>query len=334
MNDHTMEPSPFTQTIDWLAFTLPEAAVEEITDMIGGDWFKTDTGFRGYPISWLTSNGRQGVGKLGTGAHRKTKEVHVDLSAGIVSTWPEAKVRTVLAWIFEQRGHVTRLDVALDDRQALVAVGTVKQAVDAGQAVTRSQKFQTVAASNMRDGTAKGETLYFGSRESQTMLRVYDKRLEMEQKGREDAQDFGVRWELELKQDRAQACAKALINLQPEDWREFLVGILRSYVDFRETTREAEPWEKYRAPLLPWWQVLTEGFKRCRLVIQKVQQTIETVCQWLGQSVSAMLALAYRRRGEEFLKDLIVIGTQKWKAKHWALLNEGPEKTPYVLHPA
>ena len=137
-----------------------------------------------------------------------------------------------------------------------------------------------------------------------------------------------------MKQERAQACAKALINLQPEDWREFLVGILRSYVDFRETTREAEPWEKYRAPLVPWWQALTEGFKRCRLVIQKVQQTIETVCQWLGKSVSAMLALAYRRRGEQFLKDLIVTGTQKWKAKHLALLNEGHEKTPYVLRPA
>ena len=165
------------------------------------------------------------------------------------------------------------------------------------------------------------------------MLRVYDKRLELEQKGRDEAQDYGVRWELELKKDRAQACAKALLTLQPEDWREFLVGILRSYVDFRDTTREAEPWEKYRAPLLAWWEALTEGFKRCRLVVEKVQQTFEEICQWLGQSISAMLALAYFRRGEQFLQELIYAGSKKWKARHLAMLHEGRSMRPYVLRP-
>jgi DNA relaxase NicK len=165
------------------------------------------------------------------------------------------------------------------------------------------------------------------------MLRVYDKRLELEQKGREEAKDYGVRWELELKKDRAQACAKALLTLPPEDWREFLVGVLRSYVDFRETTRDAEPWEKYRAPLLAWWASLTEGFTRCRLVVEKVQQTIDEVCQWLGQSISAMLALAYFHRGESFLQQLIYAGSKKWKAKHLAMLHEIRKQRPYVLRP-
>jgi DNA relaxase NicK len=225
------------------------------------------------------------------------------------------------------------MDVALDDRAAGVSIAQVKQAVDAGQAVTRSQKFQVLAGSSLRSGSSTGDTLYFGSRESQTMLRVYDKRLELEQKGREEAKDYGVRWELELKKDRAQACAKALLTLPPEDWREFLVGVLRSYVDFRETTRDAEPWEKYRAPLLAWWASLTEGFTRCRLVVEKVQQTMDEVCQWLGQSISAMLALAYFHRGESFLQQLIYAGSKKWKAKHLAMLREGRNQRPYVLRP-
>ena len=165
------------------------------------------------------------------------------------------------------------------------------------------------------------------------MLRVFDKRLELQQKGRDEAKDYGVRWELELKKDRAQACAKALLTLPPEDWREFLVGILRSYVDFRETTHEAEPWEKYWAPLLSWWDTLTEGFKRCRLVVEKVQQTLDEVCQWLGQSISAMLALAYFHRGEPFLQQLIYAGSKKWKAKHLAMLHEIRKPRPYVLRP-
>src|SRR5262249_5066110 len=157
----------FTKTLDWLAFTVPQATVDEVRTVIGGEWFQTETGFRGYPTSWLMTNGRQGVGKLGTGAHRNPKEVHVDLSGGSVSTWEEATVRAVLAWVFGKQGHVTRMDVALDDRAASVPVEQIRRAVEAGQAVTRSQKFQVLQGSSLRDGSPRGESLYFGSRESQ-----------------------------------------------------------------------------------------------------------------------------------------------------------------------
>ncbi|WP_447602890.1 replication initiation factor domain-containing protein [Nitrospira sp. Nam80] len=326
-----MSVSGFTQTIDWLAFTVPDAAVEDAIRMVGGDWFESETGFRGYPVSRLMTHGKNGVGKLGTGAHRKPREVHVDLSAGIVSQWDESKLKAVLGWIKEQKGHVTRVDVALDDRDATVSVQTIREAVDAGKAVSRSKKFQVLTASNHRDGVPTGETLYFGSRESQTMLRVYDKRLELRSKGREDADTYGVRWELEFKQDRAQACAKALRTLDSDDWRAFLVGLLRSYVDFREITRADAPYEKYRAPLLAWWAALTEGFRRCRLVVEKLHQRLDDVAQWLCRSIAPMLAVAVARKGQQFLFDLIYAGTKKWKPKHYALLNERKVATPYVL---
>ena len=47
--------SPFTLTIDWLAFTLPSGSVQDTMQMLGGDWTKSDTGFRGYPTSWITT---------------------------------------------------------------------------------------------------------------------------------------------------------------------------------------------------------------------------------------------------------------------------------------
>jgi len=40
--------SPFTLTIDWLAFTLPSGSVQDTMQMIGGDWTQSKTGFRGY----------------------------------------------------------------------------------------------------------------------------------------------------------------------------------------------------------------------------------------------------------------------------------------------
>ena len=50
------------------------------------------------------------------------------------------------------------------------------------------------------------------------------------------------------------------------------MGVLRGYVDFRATTRDEEEEFRYRAPLLDWWLLLTDGFKKGRLVVEKEAQ--------------------------------------------------------------
>ena len=88
--------SPFTLTIDWLAYTLPSGSVNDTMQMLGGDWTKGATGFRCYSVSWITTSASRGLGKLGAGAPRAPLEMHVDLPAGIVAPWPTEKVRAVL----------------------------------------------------------------------------------------------------------------------------------------------------------------------------------------------------------------------------------------------
>lgn len=115
--------SPFTLLIDWLAFTLPDASDEAVGQFIGGDWIESETGFRGYPKCWISADGSRGTGKLDTDAPRRVREVHVDLSGRIVSAWDFDKIRGTLRWIRKQKGHVTRIDCALDDRKSLVLPG-------------------------------------------------------------------------------------------------------------------------------------------------------------------------------------------------------------------
>lgn len=331
----------FTLTMDWLAFTIPKASREEVMQCVGGQWSQCETGFRGYPKCWMTLNGSRGMGKLGTGAFGRPSEVHVDLSAGIVSTWELEKVRDVLQWLIQSDGHVTRVDCALDDRSPAVAVAQVKQAVEAGQAVTRAERFQVVSASSVRQGTSTGETLYFGSGQSQSLLRIYDKRLELQHKGREDWQDYGVRWELQLRRDRAQACAFALVKQGALDWRQYVVGVLRAYVDFRDTTREASAWERGRAPLLPWWEQLTEGFTQCRLHVEKEHRTLEDVKEWALESLAPILAVLKEGTHSRWMDYLLESGKVRWKDRHRRLLGTvTPKKVKgaipkrvYVLKP-
>ena len=120
-------------------------------------------------------------------------------------------------------------------------MSTVREAVAAGQCVTRAAQVRHIVSNLTHgDGATTGETMYFGSPQSQTLLRIYDKRLELQSKGQENWQDYGTRWELEFKKDRAEQCARALATLDEADWKEFVIGLLRSYVDFRQIPKDAE----------------------------------------------------------------------------------------------
>ena len=322
--------SPFTLTIDWLAFTLPSGSAQDTMQLVGGESTKSESGFRGYPVSWITASASRGVGKLGTRAPRAPFEVHVDLSAGIVAPWPAGKLRTVLQWIMKQEGHLTRLDCALDDRNSCVPLSTIRQAIEVGQCVTRADRMQRISSSSIHKATPSGETIYLGSPQSQTLLRIYDKRLESQAKQRENWHDYGIRWELELKKDRAQVCGQVLSYLEETDWLEFMVGVLRGYVDFRDTTRDEEDEFRYRTPLLDWWLQLTVGFKKGRLVVEKEAPTLPKVKRWVSRSVAPMLAVicAADPGGQAWLGHVIIAGKRRWNGKHRGLLKtENPSNS-------
>ncbi|HEY6084113.1 MAG TPA: replication initiation factor domain-containing protein [Nitrospira sp.] len=241
----------------------------------------------------------RGVGRLGTGAARAPLEVHVDLSAGIVSSWTAAKLQAVLQWVRKREGHLTRIDCALDDRASRVPLSTVKQAIEGGQCVTRADRLQVIASSSIHTGTPQGETLYIGSPLSQTLLRIYDKRAELQAKGREDWEkgsedweSYGIRWELQFKHERAEICGRVLSYIEETNWLEFVIGLLRSYVDFRDASRDEPDDDRYRSPLLRWWKELTDDFRKGRLVIEKDAPSIPKVKRWVKQSVAPRIVIS------------------------------------------
>ena len=83
--------------------------------------------------------------------------------------------------------------------------------MSAGQYVTRASQVRHIAFDLTHgSGASTGETLYFGSPQSQSLFSIYDKRLEIQSKELENWQEYGVRWELELKKDRAEQCARSV----------------------------------------------------------------------------------------------------------------------------
>jgi phage replication initiation protein len=137
--------------------------------------------------------------------------------------------------------------------------------------------------------------------------------------------DYGVRWELELKKDRAEQCARALDSLDEADWKELVLGLLRSYVDFRQITKETEDEDRYWAPMLKWCALLTEGFQKGRLANGKEVQTLQNVKRWVSDTLTPMLAvICATPGGEEWLQHEIVRSISRWKDRHRNLLNSHP----------
>ena len=244
-----------------------------------------------------------------------------------MSSWELSKVQTILQWIFHQHGHVTRLDCALDDRQPLVPLAVITAAAEAGQCITRADRAQVIRSFSLHKGTTSGETIYLGSPQSQTLLRIYDKRLERLAKNHPDFEAYGIRWELEFKQDRANLCAKLLMNLHEADWKESVVGLLRSYVDFRDTTREAEEEARARALRLPWYASLTDGFTAARLTMTQEEPDEDKVKGWITRSVAPMLAaLCALPNGQAWVEGAIVEGADRFKERHRQLIKNGTRK--------
>lgn len=250
-------------------------------------------------------------------------EVNVDLSAGIVSAWPVEKTQDVLAWIFHERGHLTRIDLALDDRHAAVPLERIREAIEAGQLVTRAKSYGFTNRHNTSTGLLQGTTINIGSFESDTMLRIYDKRLELQEKRRQHWSEYGVRWELQLRKRRAHALGVHLASCVPSVWCESLIGVLRSFVDFRMTTKCATRSQRSRAPVVPWWQQHTQSFAKSQLMVEKPKEWgLADIKRILRPYMPNLATVLMCPGGRDWLEAEIQAGAARMKAKHHRVLDE------------
>ena len=328
-------PSPFTFGHDWLGFTVPKTTVKDVQTVVGGEWKQMDKGFNGYQEGWIQMGVLRGIGRMGTKAKRAPHEVHFVLTGGIISAISMGQLKEILVWGFGHGGHTTRLDLAFDDRASLMSVSAIVTEAQAGKLVSRARECRSIEGWHNDTGEKKGATFYLGSRHSGTYLRVYDKRHLHKARMDRDWEHWGVRWELELKDERADAMAHELIALDEGHWRRRAVEVLRAHVNFRETTREASPNERSRAPLCAWWVELTDGFGRAPLTLEKRVRTIEQVKDWIAKSVGPMLAVAYTHPsgGQDFLNKVIWAGADRWKDRHVQLWRSGRDQKRMVLPP-
>lgn len=299
-----------TVSIDWIAFT--SVMVQEAKEMIEflgyteGDFQLLPKGAGGYlkvyrlksyPVT-VMAEGREGMGVhvVITGSAIQDVLQHYKATLETVTPWGTEAVgltdfnNTVMVEFLQdihRIGWLTRLDLAVDDKGGrFFSVEDVRGCLNRCEVVSKFRTFRDVYESTLTLEST-GHTIYLGSRQSEVMLRIYDKRLEQNRKAESEEdmlQESWVRWELELKNERADAAADMLIKRK--SLGEVITGILNNYV--RIVVLDDS--NRSRCSLHPLWAAFIGEVEKLRLYVEEAKKTIKEKRSWLVHSVLPTLA--------------------------------------------
>lgn len=305
-------------SIDWLSFTLLTFDnVEDVFLFLGFDpryFLEMPKGANGYKrmrkyVNYNTSILYDGTEDMGIHVNVSGSGIHALLSA-FRSTlrcdtpfgegfnlWDETVLSSLLSEITKY-GHLTRLDIAIDDKGAnYYSLDDIEDRLKHLRVVTKFRSHR-----HMMDKTTLnekvGHTIYFGSRQSDIMLRIYDKKLEQNKNLSESDDRYvnhdWVRWELELHRDRANAVLECLIA--GKSLGDVAIGILSQYfriIDLTDTNRS-------RCPEEIAWQLFTSGVQKLGLYVSQREKTIEDKKRWIEKKIAPTLSSIYVDEGYNF----------------------------------
>ncbi|WP_270747813.1 replication initiation factor domain-containing protein [Leuconostoc lactis] len=186
------------------------------------------------------------------------------------------------------RGHLTRLDIAINDKWGLLNMNDLVKAVQEKRFWSKSKSYA------VHGNDDDGWTVDFGK--SPFVIRAYDKHKEQANKGYDT--DVKTRVELELHQDKAEYILDEWLN-HDKKLVDITFDILYTYLWFTNEPIDAQKLksDKVREVIeqtvepMPAWSLLTALGNRLKFVRQPKKQSVERIEKWVLQSVVPSLAV-------------------------------------------
>ena len=311
-----------TVSIDWMAFTSTlMSSAEEAMEFLGyspadfqlmpkgAHGYKTLHRLNGYPVSVLSDGTDEmgihivisGSAVLDVLQHFKASMSRVDPFTGkdMVMEFSDFDNTVMIEFLQQIRsvGWLTRFDLAVDDYGAeYFTVEDVRDYLERQEVVSKFRSYRDVCESKLT-GECTGHSLYFGSRQSEVMLRIYDKQLEQNKKAVDESEfvsDPWIRWEFEIKNDRANIAADMLV--QHKELGEIVMMILNNYVKIVVLDDS----NRSRCSVLPLWEAFVGTVGRLRLYIPQFAKTLSDKKRWLVKQCLPTIAAVIVADGGSF----------------------------------
>ncbi|MFT9470107.1 replication initiation factor domain-containing protein [Leuconostoc pseudomesenteroides] len=215
----------------------------------------------------------------------------------------------------QYRGHLTRLDIAINDKWGLLNMNDLVKAVQEKRFWSKSKSY--AVHGNVDDGW----TVDFGK--SPFVIRAYDKHKEQANKGYDT--DVKTRVELELHQDKAEYVLDEWLN-NDEKLVKITFDILYTYLWFTNGKIEDQQLksdtvrDEIEATVepMPAWSLLTALGKKMKFVREPKKQSVERIEKWVLQSVVPSLAVL--KKTGHWHEIIEAINTVELSAEHKKLV--------------
>jgi len=304
---------------DWLSFTLPVEG-GKVSDTLSwvystfGDGVLVDRGGLGYTHSALICES----GRVLWSPDRPEQGVHVVLPSSALgwlceNRWTWATFEAFLYFLLESGAKFSRSDWAIDDHTGALDLDTIDRYYKSGWLTCRWRSGHVIEGRLENSG----RTLCFGSRSSDSYMRIYDKAAERASRGIAGDSSHWVRCEVEYKRKAAhQAVLMAAFS-----GCGAIVGLFRGLIEFKEPSEDTN---KARWAPASWWLAFLGGVEKAHLHLVKAVKTVERVMAWLEKSVSPSLAFIALHFGDfTAIKDLINSGMDRLNPWQTAALVAG-----------
>lgn len=293
-------------SVDWMSFTVtdPVFNVSAVIEFLGFDtglFFDTGHGAMGYKS--LHKLSEYAVSVLSDG--RDDMGIHVTISGSAVAhvlqrfwqsqycfdnpfnddktaDWDVVCMDALRLFFLKvlEIGRFTRVDLALDDHKVHFTPADIRGYIASGQMVSKFRTGRREDSFDLATNMAIGDTLYLGSRKSDVMLRIYDKRLEHNQRHPDDYITAPwVRWEFEFTAKRADQLAHEIVK--HESLGMLFFKLLNNYVRLIVLSDS----NRSRCPMLPAWSAFIACIDSLTLYCPPVERTLDDKRNWVIKQV-------------------------------------------------
>ena len=210
--------------------------------------------------------------------------------------------------------NVSRLDIALDDRQGIFSIKEAIKKVKRGELTSRFKKAIRIETIDIETGASEGNTIYFGRATSDIRIRMYEKNYEIKYKYKDaniDENEVWNRVELQLRNDRATNMFKILVHKQDHDFAKEVKGVLMTYLQFRTRSKDSN---KARWPIWRKWDRFIGEVEKIKLTSSEPEKNLISSYLHVEKQYSALLA-AFERAGLS-VDLLLQAGEEKLSEKH------------------
>jgi hypothetical protein len=239
----------------------------------------------------------------------KTQGILIDLPGKACASLGERLV-PFMAWCLAV-GRITRADYALDDFGQRITLERVLDAEASGALVMRWQGLTLIQ--KRKRGQICGWTCYLGSRQSQAMVRIYDKASEQNKPG------AWVRFELETKSDLADRLAREYFSAGASA----ILGQVHRRLRFTDPVPGDSNTRRW--PVAEWWrEFIGEIEPGPSLTVGEVPNcTISALAAFIERQAGPALATVLKADGGDLARLFGIFERSEYrlKPKHLAALN-------------